>query len=339
MRHKAFFRRYLLVHFWILLLLPILILMMATGVYPASGQAEEDTFQQFHSLVILIGLILALFILISWVFFYRLRKRLLRLQMAMSSECDGGRLPRPVSVRTDRMDEVDQLEASFNRMIRQLEDSRLREREETALRQKLIANLSHDLRTPLTVIRGHVSQLGKEPLSPRGRESMEAVDHSVTHMGELMDGMLSYTLLTSGRYPYRPVPTNMNRFMRAAVASWYPAFENAGFTVEADIPEQGAFSWDIDPQWMTRVLDNLFQNVLRHAGEGRFVGVAVDLGLEQLVIKDHGPGMDTLSGGRGAGIGLEISALMLAEMKLEARFISGTDGTSVWIGRLKSEKN
>lgn len=337
MRHRAFFRRYLVIHFWILLLLPIFVLMMATGVYPASEQADEDTFQQFHSMITLIGLILALFLLISWVFFYRLRKRLLRLQQAMSAHPDGARFPHPVSVRTDRMDEVDQLEASFNRMIRQLEESRLREREETALRQTLIANLSHDLRTPLTVIRGHVSQLGKEPLSAQGRASMEAVDRSVTHMGELMDGMLSYTLLTSGKYPYRPVPTNMLRFVRASVASWYPAFENAGFTVEVDIPEQGAFSWDIDPQWMTRVLDNLFQNVLRHAGEGRFVGVAVDAGLEQLIIKDHGPGMDTLSGGRGAGIGLEISTLMLAEMRLEARFVSGTDGTGVWIGKIKPE--
>lgn len=339
-RAGTFFRRYLLIHFLILILLPLLVIFMAVGVFPADDQPDANAaLYEFRSMTTLIGLIFAVLIFISWLFFYRLRKRLVRLQEAMSIPSDGARLPAPLPVRTDRIDEVGQLEASFNRMILLLEDSRRREQEEESLRRKLIANLSHDLRTPLTAIRGHASRLRRESLSPEGCDSLEAVDRTITHVGELMDDMLSYTLLTSGKYPYRPAPTDMVRLVRASIASWYPAFENAGFRIEADLPEQATFSWEVDSQWMTRVLDNLLQNVLRHAGNGQYVGIAVNAELEQLTIEDRGPGMDEPSADRGAGIGLAITAHMLKEMRLQASFGSDENGTTVIFGKIKPDVN
>ncbi|MFC4597694.1 sensor histidine kinase [Cohnella hongkongensis] len=329
-RLGSFFRRYLLFHFLILISLPLLAIFMIAGVSPSEEQS--DALHEYRSMVVLICLIFAVFISISWLFFNRLRQRLIHLQEAMSVPADGVRIPRPLSVRTERVDEVGQLEASFNRMIQQLENSRRRELEEEALRRKLIANLSHDLRTPLTVIRGHASRLRKEPLSPEGRDSLEAVDRTITRIGDLMDDLLAYTLLTSGKYPYRPVPTDIVRLARASIASWYPAFEQAGFHIEADLPEQAALIWEVDPQWMTRVLDNLFQNVLRHAETGRYVGIAVNTEQERLTIEDRGPGMGESSADRGAGIGLAITTHMLKEMKLQADFASDENGTSVTIG-------
>ncbi|KHL97133.1 histidine kinase [Paenibacillus sp. IHB B 3415] len=334
MKQRIFFRQYMLVHFLILVLLPLMILVMVFGVYPSPDPKNIDTLNQYRDIVILIVLIIVVFIFISGVFFHRLRQRLIRLQKAMSLSTEGVNLPHPVPTRTAGMDEIAQLEASFNQMVRQLEESRLREKEEGVLRQQLIADLSHDLRTPLTALRGHASKLRKEALGREGFDSLEAIDHTITHVGKLMDDLLAYTLLTSGKYPYHPARTNMVRFVRSSIASWYPAFEDAGFHIHVDMPKEATFSWEIDPQWMTRVLDNLFQNVLRHAGDGRYIAIAVDATLDRLMIKDHGPGMDQSSANRGAGIGLGISMYMLSEMKLQARFVSDTDGTSVWIEKL-----
>ena len=333
-RAGSLFRRYLLFHFLILITLPLLAILLFLGVFPSAG--EPDALYEFRSMTVLVGLILTVFFSISWQFFYRLRQRLIRLQEAMAVPSDGNRLPRPMSVDTAREDELGQLEASFNRMVLQLENSRRRELEEEALRRRLIANLSHDLRTPLTVIRGHASRLRKEPLSPQGRDSLESVDRTITRVGELMDDLLAYTLLTSGKYPYRPVPTDIVRLARAAIASWYPAFEQSGFHIEVDLPEQAALIWEVDPQWMTRVLDNLFQNVLRHAETGRYVGIAVNAELERLTIEDRGPGMDEPSADRGAGIGLAIATYMLKEMKLQAHFASDENGTSVKIDPIEN---
>lgn len=99
------------------------------------------------------------------------------------------------------------------------------------------------------------------------------------------------------------------------------------------IYRQKTFYWEADPKWMTRVLDNLFQNILRHAAEGKYVNIVVDVEKEQIIVADRGPGMDNSSYERGAGIGLSTSNYMLNKMKLKADFTSNENGTTVAIGR------
>lgn len=161
----------------------------------------------------------------------KLQKRLARLQEVMSLSAKNNSFPKTISVQSDRMDEIDQLGSSFNWMIQQLEDSRKREYEEELLRHRLIANLSHDLRTPLTILRGHVTRLNKEPMSLEGQNSLTEINHTITRVGDLMDDLLSYTLLTSGKHPFVPVSTDIGRLVRASVAAWYPVFEEKKFSL------------------------------------------------------------------------------------------------------------
>lgn len=279
------------------------------------------------------GFIIVAFVITSWIFFLRLRKRLTRLQEVMSFSANNNSFPKPISVQSDRMDEIDQLGSSFNWMIQQLEDSRKREYEEELLRHRLIANLSHDLRTPLTILRGHVTRLNKESISLEGQNSLTEINHTITRVGDLMDDLLSYTLLTSGKHPFRPTSTDIGRLVRASVAAWYPVFEEKEIQIDVDLPTEETFYWEADPKWMTRVLDNLFQNILRHAAEGKYANIVVDVEKEQIIVADRGPGMDNSSYECGAGIGLSTSSYMLKKMKLKADFTSNEDGTRVAIGR------
>jgi len=311
------------------MLLPIGFLSVSAGVFPSAADGVEEV-RRYEQALTYAGTVAVLFVVISWLFFYRIRRRLLQLQHAMASPQPSG-IPAPVEV--DRRDEIGRLAESFNRMIEQLDDGRRREAEEEALRRRLIANLSHDLRTPLTAMRGHASRLAKESLSPEGKESLQLLDNRITHLGKLIEDLLSYTLITSGKYPYRPVRTDMVRFMRTSVAAWYPVFESMGFDVEAELPEEETFYWEIDPQWMERVLDNYYQNVVRHAASGRYIGIHVDATLETIRIEDRGPGMEGHSADKGAGIGLAIVELMLASLKLEASTVTSSQGTAVRIAR------
>jgi signal transduction histidine kinase len=281
---------------------------------------------------VLIGatfVIIVLFVFVSWVFFYRIRKRLLRLEQAMTTPADDG-LPLPVQALNQ--DEVGRLEQAFNGMIGQLKESRRRETEEEELRRRLIANLSHDLRTPLTVVRGHAYSLRQEPLGERGREAVELIDQKVQYLDRLIDNLLSYTLLTSGKYTYQPVKTDIVRLVRSSCANWYPLFERERFTIDLELPDTPLY-WELDPQWFERVLDNYFQNILRHAGSGKYAAVRIETGGERpvIVIEDRGPGMTGQSAGKGAGIGLSIVSLMLKEMNLRASVETGTRGTTVRI--------
>ncbi|NGZ77332.1 sensor histidine kinase [Saccharibacillus alkalitolerans] len=318
--------------------------------------------------VSLFVLLFLLFAFMSWAFFYRIRKRLVRLQEAMTAYDEAG-IPLPVGPGR-RQDEIADLEQTFNAMVRKLREGRDREREEEELRKKLIANLSHDLRTPLTVIRSHAYSLESEPLGERGRESLNLMARKLDDLGGLIDNLLSYTLIAAGRYPMRLEETDVLRLVRTAAAQWYPVFEKEGMEVDADLPEE-ALVWRVDREWFVRILDNLFQNAVRHAKEGRYIGLSLgpeeEGGLRTLQIRDKGPGIkrtaaapaadaaggsariaeavqaaDTATDGSeerrkpfnpalGAGIGLSIVDLMIREMGMSWTIESGDGGTLVTI--------
>lgn len=331
-QNKSLFRRFLKVHF-LFIFFPLLMLIFFTAFVPDSNEKEMNMLNLFYFTVILFGFIIVAFVVISWLFFLRLRKRLTRLQEAMSFSANNNSLPKPISVQTDRMDEIDQLGSSFNWMIQQLENSRKREYEEELLRHRLIANLSHDLRTPLTILRGLITRLNKESMSFEGQGSLAEMNHTISRVGDLMDDLLSYTLLTSGKHPFHPTSTDIVRLVRASVAQWYPAFEEKEIQLDVDLPTVKTFYWEADPKWMTRVLDNLFQNILRHAAEGKYTNIVVDVEKELIIVADRGPGMDNSSHEGGAGIGLSASNYMLKKMKLKADFSSNENGTRVAISR------
>ncbi|OMD34728.1 HAMP domain-containing sensor histidine kinase [Paenibacillus odorifer] len=330
---KSLFRHFLKGHFLFIFLPPIILIFLSAFIESPINGEELKALNLFYVVLLLFGFIIVAFVIISWIFFLRLRKRLTRLQEVMSFSANINSYPKPIIVQSERMDEIDQLGSSFNWMIQQLEDSRNREHEEELLRHRLIANLSHDLRTPLTILRGHVTRLNKESMSLEGQNSLTEINHTITRVGDLMDDLLSYTLLTSGKHPFMPTSTDIGRLVRASVAAWYPVFEEKEIQIEVDLPTEETFYWEADPKWMTRVLDNLFQNILRHAAEGKYVNIVVDVEKEQIIVADRGPGMNNSSYERGVGIGLSTSNYMLKKMKLKADFISNEDGTRVAIGR------
>ncbi|ENQ3108098.1 HAMP domain-containing histidine kinase [Bacillus cereus] len=291
---------------------------------PPSFSFIDDKFLLVYSV-----LVFAIFLIASWVFFSKIRRRLVQLQTAMA-EVDKDGIPKKILVR--KKDEIAQLGSVFNHMIDELKSSRKRELEEEALRKQLIANISHDLRTPLTTIRGHAYSLQKETLSPKGKASLHLIERKVDALSQLLENLLSYTLLSAGKYTLQQKETDIIRLTRTSVAGWFPVFEKEGFEVEVHLTEK-AFMWNVDPHWFTRILDNLFQNVVRHAKAGRYVGVSLEEldGRIAIVVEDKGPGMDSISNEKGAGIGLSIVSLMLQEMNLDWKITSSMNGTHVYL--------
>ncbi|MGQ8873791.1 ATP-binding protein [Paenibacillus sp. TSA_86.1] len=270
-----------------------------------------------------------IFIIMSVLFFAKIRKRLIHLQSAMVAPSKEG-IPLPVDVR--RSDEIGHLEESFNQMVYQLTGSLQREREEEQLRKRLVAGLSHDLRTPLTVIRGHMHALHKENLSEQGVRALNRMEGKMQDLGELIDNMLSYNLLASGRYTLKLEQKDVLRMMREAAASWYPVWEKEGFEIDIDLPESPLI-WDVDEQGLRRVLDNLFQNVVRHAASGKYIRISTEpiQGQIVLLIEDHGPGIQPDSGTKGTGLGLSIVDLLIREMGLRKRVESTEAGVRVYL--------
>lgn len=133
------------------------------------------------------------------------------------------RMPRPIA--TGKLDEIGRLEEAFNTMVVKLDESRRRELEEEELRKRLVSNLSHDLRTPLTVIRSHIHVMTKESLTPKGQQSLQLMDERIADLSVLIENLLSYNLLSSGRITLKPERKDVLRLLRESAAAWYPVWE------------------------------------------------------------------------------------------------------------------
>lgn len=293
---------------------------------PLTGGREGD--YRFYGFFIV--LMFSFFILISYLFFRDIRKRLLRLESGMTRTGPNGL---PVRVPLGRPDEIGRLELAFNHMVDELDDSRRREHEEEELRKSLISNLSHDLRTPLTVLGGQLYSFRKEPLSDQGQQSLALMETKINDLSVLIDHLLSYNLLASGRYALNLENQDVLRVVRVSAAAWYPLWEKAGIAADIDLPDDPLI-WHIDEQGFRRVLDNLFQNLVRHAGSGGYVGISIEQRHRQtaLVIADRGPGLGSESPAKGAGLGLQIVDLLLREMGLVRETESYEErGTRVYI--------
>lgn len=273
------------------------------------------------------------FLLISWFFFFNIRKRLVKLQFAMSETGDEG-IPDEVMIK--KIDEIGKLEEAFNEMINQLKCSREREKKEENLRKQLIANISHDLRTPLTVMRQHVYSVKKYPTSSAAIESLQIVENKLDDMDKMINNLLSYTLLSSGKHPINMRDMDILDEVRKVIAEWYPIFEEYKFDIDIELPERSLI-WMVDPIWFKSILDNLIQNVIRHARSGRYIGIQTveRQGSTFIVIKDKGVGFGQESEAKGAGIGLSIVSLMIKEMNLDWEISTTSEGTSIYL-RMKT---
>jgi signal transduction histidine kinase len=288
-----------------------------------SGKVSEK--YGYHMLVVG-GVIFQSFLVVSWLFFRGIRQRLVGLQEAMKLPQDRS-IPLPILI--SKMDEIGVLEESFNKMIKALEESRRNEQEEERVRKKLIADLSHDLRTPLTAIRAQLYTLKNEVSSAKGTHTISLIDDKIHYLGELIENLLAYTLLSSKKYPYCSQETDMMKITRKIIAGWYNKLESENFDIDVVLSPE-SFCWDIDVNWYERMIDNVIQNVIRHGKSGKFIGFYLHCkeGKEVITIVDKGPGFEEATSHKGAGIGLSIIAMMATEMEITWEVQSTSEGTA-----------
>ena len=277
------------------------------------------------SLILIIVIVGVSIVVVSLLFFLSIRRRLVQLQIAMSDNVNNG-IPDQVTVNNN--DEIGQLEKAFNRMVTQLKTSRAREKEEENLRKQWIANVSHDLRTPMTVIQQHAYTVQSNPSSPQAIKSIQIIINKLNDIGGLLENLLTYSLLSAKKHPIKRENIDVIEELKDTAAEWYPVLEKEGFQVDIDLPHQ-ALIWKVDPLWLRCILDNLVQNVIRYAKSGKYIkiGFVERNGMMCLLIEDKGEGIKTNSEAKGSGIGLSIVSLMTKEMDIDWEIISSQRGT------------
>ncbi len=194
------------------------------------------------------------------------------------------------------------------------------------------SNVSHEFRTPLTLIMGPVDELRAAPVvqaDTRLHQEIETVHRNAQRLGKLVNTLLDYSRLQAGRITARFEPVPLGAFTAELASVFRSAFERAGLTFTVDCPPLGEHV-HVDRDMWEKVVLNLLSNALKHTFDG---GVTVSLrdgdGAAVLTVADTGTGIpaDELPrlferfhrvegarsrSGEGSGIGLALVTELVA---------------------------
>lgn len=182
--------------------------------------------------------------------------------------------------------EFDQLATTINELAERLGDV------ETT-RRRILADLAHEMRTPLASIEAHLEAVedGVRELD----EATLAVLHSDTsRLQRLAEDISAVSQAEEGRLESRPVPTMAGTLLESAAAAARDAFDAKGVALLVDA-DTVAGPVLVDPQRMAQVLGNLLDNALRHTPPGGSVKLTVgqpDRRWVELNVGDTGEGID-----------------------------------------------
>lgn len=204
----------------------------------------------------------------------------LRQMTAAAREMAEGRPP--TSVATSSRDEVGELARAFTAMARDLADAE-------AQRQQLLANVAHELRTPVAALRAELENLVDGVRAADGAALRETLDQ-VERLGLLVDDLLDLARAEAGADALSPEPVDVALLLGQVDQQVAAAHGRGGAWM--DVPD-GLIAW-ADPARLRQVLTNLLDNAYRHGGTDGPVRVsAADTGDGGVVVdvRDDGPGI------------------------------------------------
>lgn len=203
--------------------------------------------------------------------------------------------------------------------------------------QKMLSNVSHDLKTPLTVILGYTEALKHErPTDDAGRSEMITRLHDKTvSVIEMTNRFFDLAKLDAGDYNLPLDRVRINEICRQSMLDHYELLisKGKGIKVHADIPENPYFMMG-NEEALHRILSNLISNAIRYGSDGNEIGIMLRGGEQEVSIAvwDRGRGIPereqdrvferlyTLDDARnpifqGSGLGLSITKRLVEAMK------------------------
>ena len=187
-------------------------------------------------------------------------------------------------VEVSGSDEIVEVAQAFNEMAAELEQAE-------TLRRNLMADVAHELRTPLSVLQGNLQAILDDVYSLDKAEVASLYDQTRL-LSRLVNDLHELTLAEAGQLPMDVEPTNLANLISITVNTFNPVAEPKGVTVSTQLPD-GLPVVLVDPARLTQVLHNLLTNALRHTsgGDSIWVQASCDDANVRLVVRDTGEGI------------------------------------------------
>jgi two-component system sensor histidine kinase BaeS len=190
-----------------------------------------------------------------------------------------GRLDQRVTVRS--RDEIGELAQAFNQMSADLGRA-------IQARRQMTADLAHDLRTPLSILRGYTEGLQEGRIS--GTPAIYRIMHGeVEHLQRLIDDLRLLSLVDAGALSLNRRAVDPRALLERAALAHMVQAEQQGLTIRVEASDSLPAVL-VDTDRMAQVLNNLVSNALRHTGEGEIRLTAREAENRRIVIEVHDTG-------------------------------------------------
>ena len=289
---------------------------------------ERDMFKKGLAIwlaVAVVGTTLIVFIYIRYIRpFNKLKK--------FTGEVAKGNLDFPLEV--GRNDFFGEFTESFDIMREELKNARAKEASLQKAKQEMLAELSHDIRTPLATISATCEVLEIKNPTPDITSKTDVIKSKVATIDSLISNMMSASLEEVSQLKVEP-SDNPSLLIKDMVAS----FKNVGEIIEVgEVPECLLY---YDPLRLEQVIDNIVGNSLKYAGTAVTIEyVKSDAGVI-IRISDKGPGVPEeelslltqkfyrgkdVSGKPGSGLGLYLASYFMQKMEGGLEFYNASEG-------------
>jgi signal transduction histidine kinase len=197
-------------------------------------------------------------------------------------------------------DEIAQLQQDFNAMAADLQGAITalgEERDKVAQlldsRRQLMANASHELRTPVATIQAYLDSMAeRSDLSPEIASDLETVQNEIRHLSRLIDDLFTLSRAEVGALEIVLVPTAVSTLVRRVVGA-FQALAWQASKVAIVVESETDPMVEADPDRLEQVIANLLRNAINHTPPGGIISVVVEEVDEQAVIhvRDTGEGI------------------------------------------------
>lgn len=196
-------------------------------------------------------------------------------------------------------------------------------RKQNALLQ-MFTNISHDLRTPITVLNGYIEMLylqsQKEDLSPAMRIIIEKMQSNSKNLVHSVNNLFNMAKIQSGDMILNIRRINLSQIVHETILEFYDLLEKEKFHVEINTADAPLYA-SADTEAVQRILKNLIDNALKYGNSGKFLRISLrkeDTHVS-IAVEDHGDGIShedisdiftrayTADRKNGNGLGLAIS--------------------------------
>lgn len=163
------------------------------------------------------------------------------------------------------------LAGQINRLLQNRQKIKSDFRKQEISSKKMLSNISHDIKTPLTVILGYLEIMR---LDHADDDALRKVEIKAEQVVELINQFFTLAKLEAGDMKIEISKINISELCRESILSFYDILQGKDFVVEISVPEKDIFAWG-EKDAVTRILSNLISNAARYGNDGKYIGLTL----------------------------------------------------------------